>query len=595
MGPIVYTRQMKNKTKTEWNLKLFYKSHTDPKIEADLKKCEKIHDDFAKKYKDADFTKDESSLLQALTDYETLAGDSSGGRAYLYFHYSKDINAEDKKAEAEIAKMSDRLTKASNKILFFELGLAKASEGKQKRFLASKELFHFKYFLANIFKRAKHNLSEAEEKIMSLKSIPSRQLWMSYQDKQLSRQTVTWKKKDLPIEEAMAQMPTLPTRDRRALHDLCMSKLRSISDFAEAEMNAVYTDKKINDELRGFKNPYDATLLGHETDEAMVKALSDAVSKSYKISHRFYKLKAKILKEKKLTYADRGAGIVTTDKKISFDGALTIVRNAFSAMDHDFKDILDRYLENGQIDVYPKKGKTGGAYCSGNIDTPTFVLLNHVPEMRSVMTLAHEMGHGIHFEYSKDQRPLYQGVSTAVAEVASTFFEQVVFDDVFKGLSKKEQIGALHNKINDEVSTIFRQIACFNLEKELHTIIREKGAISKEEIAAVMNKHMKEYMGPIVEMKEDDGYFFVRWGHIRNFFYVYSYAFGCLVSKALYRKYKQNPSYLHDIKTFLSAGCSKSPRDIFNDIGIDVSDPKFWQEGLAAIEDDIKTLEKLTK
>jgi oligoendopeptidase F len=585
---------MKIKPKTDWNLKLFYKSHTDPAIEADLKKSEQLHDSFANKYSKLDFTKDENSLVTALDDYEKLSGDSSGSRAIMYFYYAKDINGSDKKAEAEINRMTGRLTNASNKIIFFELNLAKIPEEDQKKFLSSSKLTHYKYFLENIFRRSKYNLSESEEKIISLKSQPARQMWMAGQDKLLSKQTILWKGKELPIAEAMSIIPSLPTKDRHALHKLVMNSLKSISDFAEAEVNAVYIDKKINDELRGFKNPYDATLLSHETDEKMVKTLVDTVTKGFKISHRFYKLKAKLLKQNKLTYADRGAGIGKTDKKIPFEEGVEIVSKAFEAMDHDFKDVFHDMLANGQIDVYPKKGKTGGAYCSANIDTPTLVLLNNVPEMRSVMTLAHEMGHAIHFEYSKDQKPMYQGVSTAVAEVASTFFEQVVFNDLFETLSKKDQIIALHNKINDEISTIFRQIACFNFENELHKEIRAKGFLSKEEIGKILNKHMKAYFGPVMEMTEEDGYFFVNWSHIRNFFYVYSYSFGCLVSKALYSKYQKDPSYLHKIKTFLSAGCSKSPRDIFGDIDIDVSDPKFWTEGLKVIEDDIKKLEKLT-
>ena len=585
---------MKIKQKTDWDLKLFYKSHTDEAIEADLQKCEKLNDIFASKYSGVDFTKDESTLATALGDYEKLLGDSSGSRAIMYFYYAKDLNALDKKAEAEINRMTGRLTNASNKIIFFELKLAKISETLQKKFLSSEKLTHFKYFLENVFKLSKYNLSEAEEKIMSLKSQTSRQMWMAGQDKLLSKQTILWKGKELPIAEAMSIVPSLPTKDRHALHKLVMNILKSISDFAEAEVNAVYIDKKINDELRGFKNPYDATLLSHETDEVMVKTLVDTVTKGFKISHRFYKLKARLLKQDKLTYADRSAGIGKTDKKITFEEGLQIVSKAFEAMDHDFKDVFHDMLTNGQIDVYPKKGKTGGAYCSANVDTPTLVLLNNVPEMRSVMTLAHEMGHAIHFEYSKDQKPMYQGVSTAVAEVASTFFEQVVFNELFKTLSKNEQIIALHNKINDDISTIFRQIACFNFENELHKEIRAKGFLSKEEIGKILNKHMKAYLGPIMEMTDEDGYFFVNWSHIRNFFYVYSYSFGCLVSKALYSKYQKDASYLHKIKTFLSAGCSKSPRDIFGEIDIDVSDPKFWEEGLKVIEDDIKTLEKLT-
>lgn len=581
--------------KTNWNLKLFYKSHTDPQIEKDVQSFEAAFEAFAAKYKDADFTKDENTLFKALFDYEKLSGDSSGSRAIMYFWYAKDLNASDQKAEGEIAKISDRLSKASNKVIFFELKLCKIPAAKQKALLISKKLVHFAYFLETIFNRAKFNLTEAEEKILSLKSLPARELWVSGMDKLLSKQTVLWKKKELPLSQAMSVIATLPTKDRRTLHSIVMQKLISVSDFAEAEINAIYTDKKINDELRGMKNPYDATLISHETDEAMVNALTTAVTEGFKISARFYKLKAKLLKLDKLSYADRNASIGKTQKKIEFEEGLKIVGDAFNKMDPQFKSVLDGYLKNGQIDVYPKKGKTSGAYCSSNTDVPTFILLNNTPQMNSVMTLAHEMGHGIHSELSKKQSPLYDGYSTAVAEVASTFFEQVVFDDVFKTLSKKEQIVALHDRINDEVQTIFRQVACFNFEKDLHAVIRDKGAVSKEEIATLINSHMKAYLGPVSDLKEEDGYFFVTWSHIRRFFYVYSYAFGCLVSKALYRKYKEDPAYLEKVKGFLSAGGSKSPKDIFKAIDIDTSDPAFWREGLAQIEEDIKRLETLQK
>jgi len=581
--------------KTNWNFKLFYTSHTDPKIEADVEKFEKLHADFEKKYKKEDFLKDEDTLYKVLLDYEKVVGDPSGGRALLYFHYTKDTNAEDKKAEAELSKISQRLTIASNKIIFFELALGKTSVPQQKKFLSSKKLSHFTYFLQNIFNRAQYNLSEPEEKILSLKSLPASEMWISGVGKVLSKQTVLWKKQEIPLPQAVAMISTLPLKDRYMLHGLVLEKFKSVSDFAEAEINAVYTNKKINDELRGLKNPYDSTLISHETEESMVSALNNAVTEGYKISHRFYKLKAKILKLKKLSYADRNIGIGKTKKEISFEQGLDIVRKAFGEMDPHFSDILDSYLAQGQIDVFPKKGKTGGAYCSSSTGLPTMVLLNHISEMKSVTTLAHEMGHAIHAEYSKSQTPLYDGHSIAVAEVASTFFEQVVFDSIFPTLSPKEQVIALHNKISDEIQTIFRQISCFNFEKDLHTAIREKGVVSKEEIGALMNKHMKAYLGPVFEMKEPDGYFFVYWSHIRRFFYVYSYAYGSLVSKALYVKYKKDKSYLKEIKSFLSAGCSKSPKDIFGDIGIDTSDPEFWKQGLASIEEDIKKLERLIK
>jgi oligoendopeptidase F len=164
-----------------------------------------------------------------------------------------------------------------------------------------------------------------------------------------------------------------------------------------------------------------------------------------------------------------------------------------------------------------------------------------------------------------------------------------------KSLSDKEKIIVLHDKINGDVATIFRQISCFNFELELHNAIRTKGSVSKEEICTIHNKNMQAYLGPAFRMIPDDGYMFASWSHIRRFFYVYSYAYGSLVSKALLRKYRQDPSFWCKIEIFLSAGGKDTPENILKEIGIDVTKPEFFMEGLKTIEDDIALLEGLTR
>jgi oligoendopeptidase F len=345
--------------------------------------------------------------------------------------------------------------------------------------------------------------------------------------------------------------------------------------------------------LRGFKHSYSATILGYQNDEESIINFVNTVTKHFDISHRFYRLKAKLLKLKKLEYADRAANVGKVSIKPTFPESLGLLRNAFEKADPKFREILDDYIQNGQIDVYPKKGKRGGAYCSGDINMPTFVLLNHIDSLDAYKTFAHEMGHAIHTELSKSQPVLYQNYTISVAEVASTFFENIAFEEIFPRLSKKEQTIALHDRLNDAISTIFRQVAVFNFELEMHTLIREKGAISKEEFALLHNKHMKSYLGPLFNLKELDGYFFVSWPHLRYFFYVYSYAYGELISSALYKKYKEDKNYIHQIEKFLSAGGSKSPEEIFKAIGIDTSKPGFFEQGLKNVEDDIRKLEKL--
>ncbi len=580
--------------KTTWNLGLLYKNHEDPQIETDIKAIEKAYAAFDKKYRGkTDYLKNEGKLLAALTDFEALFKKLAISKPLQYFQLAQDLD-NDAIARAKSTQIMERLTKNEHKIVFFDLTLAKIPAPLQKKFLASKKLAPFRYHLKCIFDRAKHDLSEAEEKIMGLKSIPAYQQWLTATDKILNKQVVEFQGKKLPVAEASQKIHDLPLKERRELHEKTMRVLEGVSDIAESEINAVIMDKKINDELRGYKEPFDATILGYQNDRKSVMALVDVVTKNNSISHRFYALKAKLLKLPNLEYSDRNVGIGENVKEIKFEEAVSILREIFGAADKRYLDILNSYLENGQIDVYPKVGKTGGAYCAGASKIPTFVLLNYTNTLDQVMTFAHEMGHAIHTEISKGQPPLYEHYTISTAEVASTFFEAMVFDALFEKMTKEEKVLALHNKINDDIQTIFRQIACFNFETDLHRGVRAKGAMSKEEIGALMNKHMSAYLGPITKMKDIDGNFFVTWSHIRRFFYVYSYAFGQLISKALYAEYKKDNKFIEKVNKFLAAGGSDSPENIFKSIGIDVTKPDFWVKGLKSIEKDIETLEKLT-
>ena len=372
-----------------------------------------------------------------------------------------------------------------------------------------------------------------------------------------------------------------------------MTRYQELGDIAESEINAIVIDKKINDELRGFKEPYEGTILHYENDKKSVLNLVKTVTDNFSVAQEFYKIKAKLLNLKEFFYYDRAVSVGKTKKQIPFNQSIKILSDLFGSIDYSFKEILERFVSNGQIDAYPKIGKTGGAYCSSDHNLPVFVLLNHTDSFDSLRTFAHEMGHAIHSEFSRVQPVLYEGYSIATAEVASTLFESFLFYDQFQKLSKEEQIIALHDKIQDDISTIFRQIACFNFEVEMHNTIRRQGNMTKEELALCMNKHMGSYLGKKVKLSEQDGYFFVGWSHIRSFFYVYSYAFGQLASKALYKKYQKDKSYMGEIKKFLSLGGSKSPEDIFKLIGIDVRKSDFWQKGIDSIKEDIDLLEEL--
>jgi oligoendopeptidase F len=581
--------------RTTWNLGLLYKGNNDPEIEKDLKAIEKACTAFEKKYKGKDFTSTASKLKVALDDSEKLSLAIKGSKPWWYFALKVDLDSGDSNSSARATKYEQRITEATNRVTFFHLEIAKISKQKQKEFLKNKVLHPYKYQLEKIFRSAKYNLTEGEEQLADLLSQPAYGAWIDGREKFLYQQTVEFKGKKIPVVEVVSTLSEYKEADRKALAEKLNEVFKKVSVFAEPELNAVYNFKKIMDERRGFKTPYSSSVLGNEQEDVVVESLINLVTKNFKIAHRFYNLHAKLLKEKKIGHEDRQVKIGEIKKKFSFETASNIVRDTFSKIDPKYSEIFDNFLKEGRFDVYPRKGKKGGAYCWGMGELPTFVLLNHVDDIRSVETLAHEMGHAIHTELSKVQPPRYEKYSMAAAEVASTFFEQAVVDALENELSIKERVILLHNKIMGDMSTIFRQVAFFNFELELHNLIREKGQVSSEKIAELMSRHLKSYMGPVADITLDDGYFYVYISHIRRFFYVYTYAYGQIVSRALYENWKKDPKYAAKVERFLSAGRSMSPDDIFKSIGINTRDPKFFEAGLKGIEADIKRLEKLAK
>ncbi len=582
------------KLRTAWNFKLLYKSDTDPQIEKDMKAIERAFADFEKKYRGKDFTSNAKKLKNVLDDDTKLDVVLNGWKLLRYFHLRKDVESQNARIHALMAKYDARTTEARNKVTFFRLALGKIPAKDQRRFLKDPALSQYRYLLKVIFENSKHDLSEKEEQLLRQLYQPARGMWIEGQEKFLNTLTVPFKGRKLSLGEASNIAHELPLTERRGLATRINEILKESAYYAEGEINAIYTLKKILDEKRGFAKPYSSTVLEYENDEKTVERMVATITRHFPVAHRFYRLHAKILGLKKVTVADRSAKKGQIRKKFDFETSVGILSEVFSAVDPRYAEIFGNFVANGQLDVYPKKGKSSGAYCSGGGDLPTFVLLNHVDSVNSIATIAHEMGHAFHTELSKSQPLHYQGYTFSVAEVASTFFEQVLLERLEKELAPEEYALLLHDKLKNSIATVYRQIALFNFELELHERIRTEGHLAKEEIAKLMAKHFRSYMGDAVEVTDLDGYFFVMLSHMRRFFYVYSYAYGQIISRALFEKWKADKSYAKKIEQFLSAGGSMSPKDIFRSIGIDTTDPKFFETGLKSIEKDIVKLEKLT-
>jgi oligoendopeptidase F len=326
-----------------------------------------------------------------------------------------------------------------------------------------------------------------------------------------------------------------------------------------------------------------------------VDALVEAVSSRNDISHRFYKLKAKLLGVKKLKYYEKTLSVSEMTEKFPKDKTIEIVSETFKNLDDEFSKIFDGFLANGQVDFFPKKGKMSGAFCAHNsITQPTYILLNHTDRMEDVLTLAHEVGHGINNELIKKvQNPINFGTPTSVAEIASTFMEDFALERIMKSASKKEKLALMMFKLNEDVSTIFRQVACYKLEQRLHEEYRKIGYVSKDKVGEIFVQSMSEYLGESVEMEKGSENFWIYWGHIRRLFYVYSYASGLLISKYLQGQVRKDKKNIEKAKYLFSVGMSEAPEVSLKKLGVDISKPEIWEDGIKEIETLLDECEKL--
>ncbi len=587
-----------------WNLTPLFKSDTDPAIAKYLQEHQQATDKFIQKWrKRNDYLADSKVLKQALDEYQQWNKQYGyENSAIFYFWLRRELDQNNPQLQALYNKIDQQNKAIINKMQFFELQLAKIDAKTQKQFLQDKSLSEYHHFLTKLFEQAKYILSEAEEKILVLKSGPAYSNWVQMTSSLLA-------KAEKETLNDQGQKDTLNFSTLIGLVDHPQKKIRDQAaktfnqilsehlDIAEKEMNAILLNKQIDDQIRGYSRPDAARHLHDDIDSSVVDQLVKAVSDNYATSQRFYKLKAKLLKLPKLQYHERNLPYGKDNQKYSFEQAVELTKTALGQVDPFFNQVLDQYIQNGQIDVYPKKGKDDGAFCAhGLLIHPVYILLNFNNKLEDVCTLAHELGHAINDELMrKAQTALYFGTSLTTAEVASTFMEDFVLDQIIKDSTEEQRLAILIKKVNDSVSTIFRQVAMYQFETELHQQFREKGYLSAAAIGAIFQKYMKAYMGSAVAQNPGAENWWLYVGHFRHFFYVYSYAGGLLISKSLQASVKKDPQFIEKVKQFLSAGTSESPENIFAKLDVNIRNPQFWQNGIDEINQQIKEIEKLAK
>ena len=591
-------------THDRWNLRKLFEDDDDPRIEEKREAVEEKSYDFINKWKTRkDYLSDPAVLKEALGEYEAWKryyGPDGDEGYYFWLRTQQDQN--NPVLKAKFNKIEEFSRRIENDIQFFQMRVAKIPLKRQEKFLQYRGLRDYRHFLERIFAESKYLLSEPEEKILNLKTSTSYSNWVKMTSGFLAKEerkviSEDGMSEEKNFSEILSIMNSRKKKTRDSAADAFNDILRKNVDVAETEINSILSNKKVDDELRKVSRPDLTRHIHDDIESETVDALLESVSGRFYIPSRYYRLKAKLMGVKKLKYHERNVEYGDFDEKYPYNKSIKLVYKVFGNLDAEFADILAGFIENGQFDVYPRKGKANGAFCAHNfLSQPTYILLNHADKLSDVLTLAHELGHGINNELIKEkQNALNFGTPTSTAEVASTFMEDFVLREILRNAGDELRFSIMMKKLNDDVSTIFRQAACYRFEQELHQEFRNKGYLSKDEIGKLFRKHMSAYMGDSVEQSEGSENWWVYWSHIRSFFYVYSYASGLLISKSLQKSVRDDPGFIDKVKVFLSAGLSDSPKNIFMELGIDISDNGFWNRGLDEVEGLLEETTALAK
>jgi len=584
---------------TKWNLSILYKSLDDPQILKDRKKYTKAYQNFAKKYKDnKKYLKSATELKIALDDYNDLLTNQTPYDEALFISLSFYLDQDNDKLKAKDSLTDTFIMNLLSEVTFFPLEIAKIPKEKQTKFLKNKNLSEYKHFLEKIFQSAKYQLSDKEEQLLLKLSKGSTLNWSQMVSAFVSTEEreviINGKKKKLTTSDLYSFLTSKDAKIRKATGIASTDINKTYARTATYEMNTLleYT-RKVN-ELRGAENPETMQHLKDDIPTKAVNSMINVVKNNYKLSHRYYEVKAKTLGLKKLYYYDRAATVGNVKNTYTYTQSIDLIRTIFNELDPEFGNILDLLVNNGQIDVNPKKGKYNGGFCTIlSPNTPTFILINHTNTLNDLLTIAHELGHAINNELMKRQKGLNYDITLSITESPSLFFETLVLNNIISNAPESEKRSLLHYSLFSDLQSIFRQTAAYSFELDLHKEAGSKGFLSEKEINKLFVYHMKSYLGPKFILDENTEPMWVNWPHFRTPFYVYSYVSGQLLAKSLLNMIKKDSKDVSKLKYMLSAGMSESPINIFKNIGMDLTKKDIWENGLNDFKTKLELLEEI--
>lgn len=578
-----------------WDLTDLYAGADDPLINADLDACDAEADALHAAYRGriADLTAAELAVL--IGRYEALVERAHKAGSYASLNWTQDT--QDPARGALLQRVTERGSRLEQKLVFLELELAATTDEAVAAWLADSAVVHWRHWLDTVRIYRPYLLSEAEEKILSEKAVTGRNAWDRFFDELHGAARYEFEGESLMRDQLLTNLYS-PDRDRRrSAAAVATAGLNTLQRTTTYVFNTVLADKASDDRLRSYPSWISARNLANQVDDAIVQALVDAVTSRYDIVARYYRLKAKLMGVDELFEYDRYAPLPAADHFYTWEQARDLVLTAYGRFHPRMAEIAGWFFERGWIDAPPRPGKMGGAFSSGTVPSVhPYILLNYDGRARDVMTLAHELGHGVHQKLSGRQGMLQMHTPLTSAETASVFGEMLVFQAMMANeTDPAARLAMLTSKLEDSFATAFRQTSMNRFEHAIHTARREEGELPTERISELWMETQRAMFGDSVTLTDDYG---IWWSYIHHFIsvpgYVYAYAFGELLVLALYARYQQAPDGFADAYIeMLSKGGSDWPHAIVKPLGVDLTDPEFWREGLGILEGLVAEAEEL--
>ena len=578
-----------------WNLGDLYESPNSKKLRDDLSNLSIITKKFEKKYNNKVINSSSEKLLKAIIELEKIDIKMDKIMSYAHLLVAEDGNNEKNKIFYQ--KMQEKITSIASSLVFFSIQINQISDHNLNKLFSNRSLGVYKNWILNLRKFKPYQLDIKTEKLLQEKSITSRSAWVRLFDDTIASLKFPFKGKELSSAEIFNYLSDKKELNRKNSAKVVSKVLKSNIRVFATITNTLAKDKSINDNWRGLPNPVSSRNLSNVVEDEVVNALSDTVIENYsRVSHRYYKLKAKWLKKKHLMYWDRNAPIpFQSQSTFSWKEAKDIVINAYNDFDIRAGSIVEKFFDNSWIHAPVTSGKSPGAFAASTIPSVhPYILVNYQGKARDVATLAHELGHGIH-QYLAGKKQTYFNTSTplTLAETASVFGEMLTFKSILKTTVKKnERKGLIANKVEDMINTVVRQIAFYEFEKQIHEK-RKINELSVEEINSIWMEVQKNSLGPSIKFEDDYKYF---WSYIPHFihspFYVYAYAFGDCLVNSLYGVYETNSFKFEDkYINLLESGGNNSYDQLLKPFGLNPKNKNFWYKGIKVIEDFIDQLE----